>query len=160
MADNGFRTGLLIGVLTMAVVGLGIAVLVLATDEDGETAPRATSEERMSDDSTPEQVSDVYVSDPFSRQEQEPLEFQFSVNGDLVGVDLAWTDWGEPAATAEGHLDIRDYPSNDRIRVSGSIVFNELRDCAGRRYYTRAEVTFSEEAPFEPQPISMGTPCG
>jgi len=82
--DGGFKTGLLIGALTMALVGLGVALLLaLDNDDDRQTSrtvivkTEADAQEPSSSSSSPPTTSTT------TEQNSEPVAFT-SPSGNLV----------------------------------------------------------------------------
>ncbi len=90
---------------------------------------------------------------------RHPATLGFSVDGDAVGEHLRWDGWGQPRSIAHGIIDERDYPSNRRVRVRGTIVVSRLQSCRGARYYTREAVHATGHLPFRIRSSSLHTPC-
>ena len=111
--------------------------------------------------STEEPVADtVYVQELFTNKKvEEPTRLVFSVNGDLVGEDLRWENWGSDVATATGSFVARNYEQGGSEIVTGGLVATDLRLCAGAGYYTRLRPSLPGSAPFQPRPATFDTPC-
>jgi hypothetical protein len=76
----------------------------------------------------------------------KPATYSFSVDGDLVGKELAWHGWGEPKATAFGTL----------VEIPASAP----KRCQGATYYTQVFPNLPPQADFVPtEPTKLSTPC-
>jgi hypothetical protein len=90
----------------------------------------------------------------------KPATYRFSVDGDLVGKNLEWHDWGEAKATAFGTLAER--PASGLVDTfQGSVTASAPRTCKGAIYYTRVFAHLPAQADFVPtEPTVLSTPCG
>jgi hypothetical protein len=105
-------------------------------------------------------ATQVFVMDSDSRRLVAPGEFSFNVEGAVVGRHLHWTNWGEPAATANGLFSERRFSTSNRVRFQSTLKLTELRVCKGAAYYTHATVPVPSSAAFEPSVNRLPTPCG
>ena len=87
-----------------------------------------------------------------------PSQFGFSVDGDLVGRDLAWQNWGSSTATATGSFDFSPPPKHRTTTVGGTFTVSGLKPCNGTSYYTAGELSFDQTPPFQPT-VFLSTPC-
>jgi hypothetical protein len=83
----------------------------------------------------------VFVMNSGGQRLVEPSEFTFNVEGAVVGDHLHWTNWGEPAATAEGLFSERRFSSSNRVHFRSTLKLTKLRVCKGAEYYTHAAVS-------------------
>ncbi len=90
---------------------------------------------------------------------QHPSTLVFSVDGDAEAEELHWSGWGAPRAVAQGIIDERNYPSNSRVRVPGTLTLTDLHSCRGNRYYVHGVVSARGHLPFSPNPLRFYTPC-
>jgi hypothetical protein len=105
-------------------------------------------------------ATQVFVMDSGSRRLVAPGEFSFNVEGAVVGKHLHWTNWGEPAAAANGLFSERRFSTSNRVRFQSTLKLTELRVCKGAEYYTHATVPVPSSAAFEPSVNRLPTPCG
>jgi hypothetical protein len=90
----------------------------------------------------------------------KPANYTFSVDGDLVGKELAWHGWGEPKATAFGTL-VERPASGLKDTFSGSVTASAPKKCQGATYYTQVFPHLPPQADFVPtEPTKLSTPCG
>src|SRR3954470_7059752 len=54
----------------------------------------------------------AFIVDVLGKRSEQPSEFTFSVNGDLVAKDLRWQDWGQDTATASATFVFNAAPHN------------------------------------------------
>jgi hypothetical protein len=136
------------------VAAVVIAVVALGGGDSSPAAPASPDAAAGTADKPA-----VVISDVLGHEVAEPESFSFSVNGDLVGHDLVWSGWGDPAgATATGVFEVRDQGLNS-IALPGTLLVSEMRQCLGKSYYTRADVDLPRNAPFEPRVGELSTPC-
>ena len=89
----------------------------------------------------------------------KPANYSFSVDGDLVGKELAWHGWGEPKATAFGTL-VERPASGLKDTFNGSVTASAPKSCKGARYYTEVIAHLPKQADFVPtEPTKLKTPC-
>jgi hypothetical protein len=101
----------------------------------------------------------VFVMNSGGQRLVEPSEFTFNVEGAVVGDHLHWTNWGEPAATAEGLFSERRFSSSNRVHFRSTLKLTKLRVCKGAEYYTHAAVSVPS-SPTRPSVKPLPTPCG
>jgi hypothetical protein len=90
----------------------------------------------------------------------KPANYTFSVDGDLVGKELAWHSWGEPKATAFGTL-VERPASGLKDTFNGSVTASAPKQCQGATYYTQVFPRLPPQADFVPtKPTKLSTPCG
>jgi hypothetical protein len=98
----------------------------------------------------------------FRRWLQHPRTLRFSVDGDLVAHHLRWTHWGALQTRARGVFAFRNYPSNRRTKVKGTMTLGGRVRCRGAQYYTRIlHAHMRGRTPFKPRltRIRLYTPC-
>jgi hypothetical protein len=89
----------------------------------------------------------------------KPANYSFSVDGDLVGKELAWHGWGEPKATAFGTL-VERPASGLKDTFNGSVTAAAPKKCQGATYYTQVFPHLPPQADFVPtEPTKLSTPC-
>ena len=96
----------------------------------------------------------VFVMNSGSQRLVEPGEFTFNVDGAVVGQHLHWTNWGEPAATAEGVFSEHRFSSSNRVRFRSTLKLTQLRVCEGAEYYTHA----ARRGPLKPHQAQRQAP--
>jgi hypothetical protein len=104
--------------------------------------------------------SHVFVMDSGRQRLVRPAEFSFSVYGAVVGKHLRWTNWGEPAATADGVFSERRFSSSNRVHFRSTLKLTQPRVCGGAEYYTHAAVPLPSSGPFKASVKPLSTPCG
>jgi hypothetical protein len=104
-------------------------------------------------------VASVFVQTIDGQRSAQPSEIPFSVNGDLVGTDLQWSDWGSDSATAQGTFVFDAAPHTNPTSVPGTLTVSGLVACADEGYYTSARLSFTQQPPFQPQVPSFTVPC-
>jgi hypothetical protein len=103
--------------------------------------------------------SHVFVMNSGNQRLIEPGEFIFNADGAVVGKHLHWTNWGEPAASAEGVFSEHRFSSSNRVRFRSTLSLSQLRVCKGAEYYTHAAVAVPS-SPTKPSVKPLPTPCG
>jgi hypothetical protein len=89
----------------------------------------------------------------------KPANYSFSVDGDLVGKELAWHGWGEAKATAFGTL-VERPASGLKDTFAGSVTASAPKKCQGATYYTQVFPHLPPQADFVPtEPTKLFTPC-
>jgi hypothetical protein len=89
----------------------------------------------------------------------KPANYTFSVDGDLVGKELAWHGWGEAKATAFGTL-VERPASGLKDTFSGSVTASAPKRCNGKTFYTEVFAHLPPQADFFPtEPTKLETPC-
>lgn len=101
----------------------------------------------------------AFIVDVAGKRAEQPSEFAFSVNGDLVARDLRWQDWGTDTATATATFVFSPAPHTKETAVRGRFVATDLERCKAVSYYTTTRLSFDEPPPFRPQVPRLGTPC-
>jgi hypothetical protein len=142
MAPDRLAIALVTACLVAAGCGGGGSKTVTVTDTTGGTS------------TTP-----AFIVDVLGKRSEQPSEFTFSVNGDLVAKDLRWQDWGQDTATASATFVFNPAPHTSQTTVHGKFVATDLERCRAVSYYTTTRLTFDERPPFQPQVPRLGTPC-
>ena len=117
-----------------------------------------TTEASTTTSSTISVPGDVFVMNSGDQRLVAPGEFTFNVDGAVVGEHLHWTDWGEPAATAEGVFSERRFSSSNRVRFRSTLKLTQLRVCKAAEYYTHAALPVPS-SPTKPSVKPLPTPC-
>jgi hypothetical protein len=150
-------------VLVRGAIALTGAVAVLAASGCGggtaTTTSEAVTEASTTTSSTIGVPAHVFVRNSGNQRLVEPGEFTFNVDGAVVGKHLRWTNWGEPAATAEGIFSEQRFSSSNRVRFRSTLKLTQLRVCEGAEYYTHAAVAVPS-SPTKPSVKPLPTPCG
>ncbi len=103
--------------------------------------------------------SHVFVMNSGNQRLVEPGEFTFNVDGAVIGKHLRWTNWGQPAATADGVFSERRFSSSNRVRFRSTLSLTQLRVCKDAEYYTHAVLPVPS-SPTKPSVKRLPTPCG
>ncbi|MFL5780827.1 MAG: LppP/LprE family lipoprotein [Thermoleophilaceae bacterium] len=101
----------------------------------------------------------AFMVDVLGKRSEQPPDFAFSANGDLVAKDLHWKDWGQDTATASATFVFNPAPHTTQTTVHGKLVATDLERCRAVSYYTTTRLSFDERPPFQPQVPRLGTPC-
>jgi hypothetical protein len=151
-------------VLVRGAFGLaGVVAVLAASGCGGGTATTAgetmTTEALTTTSSTIGVPAHVFVMNSGSRRLVAPGEFTFNVDGAVVGQHLHWTNWGEPAATADGVFSEHRFSSSNRVRFRSTLRLTQLLVCRGAEYYTHASLPVPS-SPTKPSVKPLPTPCG
>lgn len=148
-----------------AVVGVVLAAIGLAACGSSNPKPVTVTVPTGGPSSTPTSSRPealVSESAPVSGgpYRSAPTKLDFSADGDLTAESLRWSGWGEPVTVATGTFIFRDYPSDAREAISGTVTLSLPVECGGKSYYS-AGVVHAPGGPFEPGPgpTKFSTPC-
>jgi hypothetical protein len=141
-----------------------VAAALAASGCGGSTTTvinKTVTQAQTSTASTTSDPTKVFMMNLGSQRFVAPSDFSFSVDGDFVGENLNWTNWGDPTTIGTGTISERDYPSNRRVKFPGTIKLTGLQACKGAQYYTHATAPVPSSAPFKPDlSHSLAIPCG
>lgn len=133
-------------------IGLALAAVPLASGCGSTHAKTVTVKPAASPEVPSAYVSEAApVSGPYV---SEPQTLTFSADGDLYAQGLHWSGWGQSVAIGTGTFIFRDYPSDARAAVPGTVTLSLPVKCSGKTYYSAAVV----HAPGGPFPTGNATP--
>jgi hypothetical protein len=142
--------------LTM-LAALALAVALAACGGGGSSTPSTKTVMRHSE---PQHGETLLPAISGQGAFVKPANYSFSVDGDLVGKELAWHGWGESKATAFGTL-IERPASGLKDTFNGSVTASAPKKCQGATYYTQVFPHLPPQADFVPtEPTTLSTPCG
>jgi hypothetical protein len=141
--------------LTM-LAALALAVALAACGGGGSSTP---STETVMRHSEPQHGETLLPAVSGQGAFVKPANYSFSVDGDLVGKELAWHSWGEAKATAFGTL-VERPASGLKDTFNGSVTASAPKKCQGATYYTQVFPHLPPQADFVPtEPTKLSTPC-
>jgi hypothetical protein len=151
--------------LVRGAIALAAAVAVLAASGCGggttTTIGRAVATEASTTTSSTISVpAHVFVMSSASQRLVAPGELSLKVAGAVVGKHLHWTNWGKPAATADGMFFERRFSGSSHVHFQSTLRLTQLRVCKGAEYYTRVTVPLPSSGPFKATINPLSTPCG
>ncbi len=149
MRCHRLTLGLLLVGLTWSGCGSSSPSTVTITTPAAPAAPAPSLAAYVSEDAV---VDGPYI--------KAPTTLGFSADGDLQAVNLVWSDWGSPVTYAHGTFLFREYPSDARVALPGTVTLSVPVTCGGKAYYSTAAVR-APGGPFAPSPLTpFRTPCG
>jgi hypothetical protein len=140
-----------------------IAALVASGCGGGNTTTArqtAATGDSTTTSSTIDVPTHVFVMGSASQRLVAPDEFSYNVYGAVVGKHLRWTNWGGPAAIADGVFSERRFSGSNRVHFQSTLKLTRLRVCRGVEYYTHAALPLPSSGPFKATSNPVPTPCG
>jgi sulfur carrier protein ThiS len=148
-----------VSVHVRGVLVLLTAISAVVSGCGGSKTTTVTETERVSTQSGGSATTSTFIVDVLGQRSEQPSEFAFSVNGDLVARQLRWHGWGSPTATARATFVFNAAPHTSATTVNGKVVATAIERCRAASYYTTTRLEFDERPPFQPQVPRLGTPC-